>query len=216
MRCALAATCVCCLVAVGWADSKIAFPDDDNCVPLSQCEPVRFMESLVQNRSADDSARLDNATRRMVDFIRDLRCGYEHGANNSLEVRVRCPTTGDDEDGDEADDAVKVSERVILDSRPEAAGKCSGSLGLHELHPELGLQVFRFRNRHPDLADLDGFDPELVFRVKTSGNCCWQLYSRPRFRGRPHIVPIGYDEENSDLFRSLQATECDLDSKNHW
>lgn len=67
---------------------------------------------------------------------------------------------------------------------------------------QLRLAGQEYRNLRKHLID------QTVIHIESYGNCCYNIYSRPNFRGKPQFLPLGFSSKPNHQPASLQETPC--------
>jgi len=47
-----------------------------------------------------------------------------------------------------------------------------------------------------------------VMKIQTEGNCCWKIFSKPRYRGLTQFVNPGFDETPRHKIKSAKKMDC--------
>lgn len=47
-----------------------------------------------------------------------------------------------------------------------------------------------------------------VIKIQTEGNCCWKIFSKPRYRGLTQFVNPGFDESPRHRIKSAKKMDC--------
>jgi len=47
-----------------------------------------------------------------------------------------------------------------------------------------------------------------VIKVQTEGNCCWKIFSKPRYRGLTQFINPGFDEAPRNRIKSAKKIDC--------
>lgn len=106
---------------------------------------------------------------------------------------------------DDKDDSVGLRFGVIT-TKP-GKGTCKGTLIVNLILLPETVKTFTISHRAPNIGRR--FESAFrIFQVRNVGDCCYELYERPKFRGERRVVGPNYDGEPELRVMSVKKVEC--------
>lgn len=199
--------------------------DDGSCIPLKECSTFTWMLEYenIQNEVVQIRP-IEVAT-----LIRSKKCALDEVGSDTMvtiDTRVTCPHKVEEND-DYGDYYNYVAIRDDYDE-----DECYGDNGM-DIEAGLGtkmarempqcelefihgpfedilasLQTTQFGGQRKEYQTLKNLELRKVLHIEAHGNCCWEIYQRPHFKGDIHHVEPGNSVYPVHQPRSVKRVCC--------
>lgn len=189
------------------------------CVLLSECPPLLW---LLQHRDDQPNLDRSQVMKRygqmlvnpqltildcffqVMNILADHHCGFE-----GVDPRVLCEMPdeddfGDEDGGEDYDDEGLIARDGFTENLSRAG--CVGSLTIYHSEKKVAftgeveeenetletLKVLKLKGAKYYNLSKRHLRSRKVHEIQVDGNCCWMIYSKPKFLGRGQILEPGF------------------------
>ena len=172
-----------------------------NCVPLKNCEIFTWILANTRNFPKINSGKVFNV-------LKDKMCDYGEvvsGVPFSMDTNIECPA------GITTEDKGDILLRKDLHRSSGRSPTCIGPIEFFHgsrRNPLRTVENFKLSSRLKQVRNIQKLKNRRILRIKSHGNCCWQIYQYKNFLGRYEYIYIGYDEFPRIHPQSMKKINC--------